>query len=324
MRSLDEAVEISNRFAPEHLSIPDDRAARAGPARRQRLRRAVQPRSRGRLRLRPESRAAHQRRGAHARRAVGRRLREGDLGAGLSPPRWRGWRPPSPRWRAPKDWKRTRARWRCEPVARDEPPSFPKAPSSRARPCCAMAPYSPPTGGPRRQAAPRFQREHRGLLAARDRRLCAQRSTPAAWPSIPNTARPKQAVAAYFRVAPGAVPVHQRHRRSHPGLHQHLRRRRRRRCCCCSPPTPCTASTPRWPARRSARSITRSPAWSSRCEAVAGRHHAGDARRADRQSQQSRPAPASRCWASSASCTARARPWCWSTRRITNSPASPR
>ena len=59
---------LANRFAPEHLSIPDRIPAAENPARRQRLHRPVQPRGRGRLRLRPQSRAAHQRRRAPPRR----------------------------------------------------------------------------------------------------------------------------------------------------------------------------------------------------------------------------------------------------------------
>ncbi len=71
VRSLDEAVEISNRFAPEHLNIPDDSLLKKvrhagsvfiGP---------WEPRGRGRLRHRSESRAAHRRRG----KAAGRRFR---------------------------------------------------------------------------------------------------------------------------------------------------------------------------------------------------------------------------------------------------------
>ena len=74
VRSLDEAVEISNRFAPEHLSIPDAAllaqvrhagSVFVGP---------LQSRSRGRLRLRPQSRAAHQRRRAPPRRPLRHRL----------------------------------------------------------------------------------------------------------------------------------------------------------------------------------------------------------------------------------------------------------
>ena len=60
-------------------------AAARSPPRRQRLHRPVQSGSRGRLRVRPESRAAHQRRRAPARRPVRHRLREGDLGPGADP-----------------------------------------------------------------------------------------------------------------------------------------------------------------------------------------------------------------------------------------------
>ncbi len=66
VRSLDEAVEISNRFAPEHLSIPDASLLAQVRQRRQRLRRSVQSGGGGRLCLRPQSRAAHQRRGARS------------------------------------------------------------------------------------------------------------------------------------------------------------------------------------------------------------------------------------------------------------------
>ena len=50
---------------------------------RQRLRGTVQSGSGGRLRVGSESRAAHQRRGAAARRALGDGLSEGDFGAGI-------------------------------------------------------------------------------------------------------------------------------------------------------------------------------------------------------------------------------------------------
>ena len=66
VRSLERSRGIvSNRFAPEHLSIPDDsllaRVRHAGSV-------FIGPFStggRGRLRVGTESRAAHQRRGAH-------------------------------------------------------------------------------------------------------------------------------------------------------------------------------------------------------------------------------------------------------------------
>ena len=49
----------------------------------------------------------------------------------------------------------------------------------------------------------------------------------------------------------------------------------------------CTASTPRWRARRSARSSTRGPAWSSRSQDVLDAITPADARGPDRQSEQS-------------------------------------
>ncbi len=83
VRSLDEAVEISNRFAPEHLSIPDETLLPQDPACGQRVRRAVQPGGGGRLCFGPESCAAHQRRGAAAGRAFGGGLSESDFGAAI-------------------------------------------------------------------------------------------------------------------------------------------------------------------------------------------------------------------------------------------------
>ncbi len=82
-----------------------------------------------------------------------------------------------------------------------KPPNYPKRHPPAAA-VIAMAPYSPPTGGPRRQTAARFQREHRRLLAARDRSDPAGRRTPKASPSIRNTATPKPPSREYFHVAP--------------------------------------------------------------------------------------------------------------------------
>ena len=70
--SIDAAVEASNRLAPEHLAIYDDALLPEDPARGQHLHRAQQSGSRGRLRIRPESRASHLRRGADSRRPVAR------------------------------------------------------------------------------------------------------------------------------------------------------------------------------------------------------------------------------------------------------------
>ncbi len=170
---------------------------------------------------------------------------------------------------------------------------------------------------PRRQTAARFQREHRRLLAARHRRPegAARRRPPR---RLSRIRRSQGGHRALFPRAARAVRLHQRHRRSHPGLHQHLCGRRPGSGAPASLPTPCTASMRKWPARRSRRSRTRSRAWSFRC------------RRCWMPSRRKRapccspiptipPARASRCWASSGFCIARAKPWCWWTKRITNS-----
>ena len=54
--SLEQAVEFSNAFAPEHLSIPSELPPGAGDQRRQRIHRAVQSRGGGRLCVGSESR----------------------------------------------------------------------------------------------------------------------------------------------------------------------------------------------------------------------------------------------------------------------------
>ena len=205
VRSLDEAVELSNRFAPEHLSIPDDALLAESPPRRQRLRRPVQSRSRRRLRLRPQSRPAHQRRGAHARRPLGHRLSESDLRPGTDrEPPCASWRPPSPRWRAPKAWKPTRAPSRCARAQwpRAASANCPKAPSSRAPPSSRMAPYSPPTGGRADKLRLDFNENTVGCSPRSSKLLKRPPRRRPISPSIPNTATPKQALARYFRVAP--------------------------------------------------------------------------------------------------------------------------
>ncbi len=72
--------------APEHS--PSGTAAEDPPC-RQHFHRPVQSRSRGRLCVRTQSRAAHQRRRAPARRTLRGRLRQGDLGAAAGSPRAR-------------------------------------------------------------------------------------------------------------------------------------------------------------------------------------------------------------------------------------------
>ena len=57
------------------------------------------------------------------------------------------WRPRSRLWRAPKAWKRTRARWRCARVASARPAKIPKGTIRPREAVLRMAPYSPPTAG---------------------------------------------------------------------------------------------------------------------------------------------------------------------------------
>ena len=113
-QSLDEAVEISNRFAPEHLSIHDEAllpkiqhagSVFVGPYSPE----AAGDYASGPNHVLPTSGAARLRGGL----SVGG-FREGDLGAGTDAHgAARSLRRPSRRWRAPKAWKRTPARWRC-------------------------------------------------------------------------------------------------------------------------------------------------------------------------------------------------------------------
>ena len=76
--SLDEAMDLANAAAPEHLVVDDDADGGAGAMRRLAVRRAVVGAGRRRLRDRLEPRAADRRRRARPRRAVGGRLRAAD------------------------------------------------------------------------------------------------------------------------------------------------------------------------------------------------------------------------------------------------------
>ena len=108
VRSPEEALEISNRFAPEHLSIPDASLHTRRPPRRQHLRRTLQSRSGRRLRLRAQPRPPHQRSRPPKRRSLRHRLPKSNLRPGTEPsPRSANWPPPSPPWREPKAWKPT-------------------------------------------------------------------------------------------------------------------------------------------------------------------------------------------------------------------------
>ena len=184
-----------NRFAPEHLSIPDASLLPRHSPCRQRVPRAEQSRSRRRLCIGSEPRAAHQRRGARARRAVGCGLRQGDLGAGAQRGGARSaWLPPSRRWPAPKAWKRTRARWRsgrnaleraAAPQGRASTWRRTRRPPGAARTSCASTSTKTPWAA--RRASSTF------LQDAPD----AQPTSP----SIPSTSRRSSELAEYFRVA---------------------------------------------------------------------------------------------------------------------------
>ena len=94
--------------------------------------------------------------------------------------------------------------------------SSPAQPSSKWRPIRRPPPAAPANCASISTRTPWAARRASSTPPRRPR-------PPTASPSIPNTAKPKQAIAAYFHVAARAVRLHQRHRRSHPGLHQHLR-----------------------------------------------------------------------------------------------------
>ena len=179
------------------------------------------------------------------------------------------WRRPSPRWRAPRAWRRTRARWRRR-VGERRRMKLPKLPKGAIRPrpaVVAMAPYSPPTAGradklrldfnentvgcsPRVIAALR-----EGLDAAQPGHLSRIRRGQGGHGRATSTSRPSSS-------SSPTAPTKPSRSSSTPMWTTG------RRCCCSSPPTPCTASMRRWRARRSRRSITRSPAWSFRSQEV--------------------------------------------------------
>ena len=112
VRSLEEAIEIANSFAPEHLSIPDasllDRVRHAGSV-------FVGPFSpeaagdyaSGPNHVLPTSGAARQRGGL----AVTDFLKVISVQE-LSAAALGSWPRPSPRWRGPRAWRPMRARWK--------------------------------------------------------------------------------------------------------------------------------------------------------------------------------------------------------------------
>ncbi len=75
-----------------------------------------------------------------------------------------------------------------------------------------------------------------------------------------------------------------------------------RKCCCCGPRTRCIASTPRWRARKSAKSNTGRRGMDFPLRGTAGRHHARRRAPCSSPIPTIPPAPAFRCWASSGFC----------------------
>jgi histidinol-phosphate aminotransferase len=87
-----------------------------------------------------------------------------------------------------------------------------------------MAPYSPPTAGRAGKLRLDFNENTVGCSPRVIEFLKQRLDAPAVSRSIRNMAKPKPPWPNLPR-APGPIRLHQRHRRSHPGLHQHLRRR---------------------------------------------------------------------------------------------------
>ncbi len=189
--SLDEAVEISNRFAPEHLSLHDPSllpgivhagSVFLGPWSPE----AAGDYASGPNHVLPTSGAARLRGGLSSADYV-KVISVQELNAGR--PEAAG-PPPSRRWPAPKAWKRTPA---AVEVRRGDGQCLPAPRPAVVR----MAPYHPPTGGRQRgQAASRLQRKHRRLLAARDRRPRRTRSPKSDLAVYPEYGKPRAAALA--------------------------------------------------------------------------------------------------------------------------------
>ena len=102
--TLDEARAITNRLAPEHLTVDSARDLDWVAKCRLGLRRPLVGAAHGRLHLRPQSHAAHRRHGARARRPQRQRLRQAHHRAGVLRARRRARSGPRPRcWPKPKD-----------------------------------------------------------------------------------------------------------------------------------------------------------------------------------------------------------------------------
>ena len=160
--TLDEAIALGQRLAPEHLVCDSDATGAPADARGHGVRRRLQRPGLRRLRHRLQPRAADQRRRRRARRAERRRFRArldgpADHGGGASTDRARGRRSRACR-RADR---RTPRRWRSEIAAR--------AAARRAR-IAAMTHEYERVVAPADALAPAPEREHRGLLTEGARR----------------------------------------------------------------------------------------------------------------------------------------------------------
>ena len=215
--ALEQAVEFSNRLRRNIWRCTTAACSRRSGTRAA-FRGRVQPGSRGRLCLGPESRAADFGRGAAARRTFGRGFRQGDLGAGTDAARrWRNWRPRSRRWRAPKDWKRTRDRWRC-------------ALSKGLKPRAGRAEDGALFAADRRREGKLRLDFNENTVGCSPKVIEFLKRTPDGGRAddLSGICRRHARAGRLLRRRAGRVAAHQRHRRSDSGSGEHLRRRWRR------------------------------------------------------------------------------------------------
>ena len=177
---LDVALDVANLIAPEHLEVQMAdafRAARQHPQRGRDLPRALDAGERGRLRGRPQPRAAHRRDGAFQLAAVGRGLREevqrarsSAIRARLS--RWTGrlrcgWQPPrgSTATRTP-----SRCASRCPSGRKSSGPTAPgTARAGRPRPLRRQGGQGRGHAREQREPGQPAQRDHREARCATPR-----------------------------------------------------------------------------------------------------------------------------------------------------------
>ena len=222
VKSIEEAVEISNRFAPEHLSIPDASSLARHPARRAAFSSAPHsPEAAGDYasgpnHVLPTSGAARLRGGL-----VGGGLREGDLDSGSQRRRLcAAWLRRLRRWRARKVWRRMRAVSR-----RDSQERYRMAKRIRPREAVLqMAPYHPPTGGRADKLRLDFNENTIGC-SPKVIEFLKQRLEENRLAVYPEYAEAKRELAAYFKVAENEMLLTNGTDEAIQVLDQHLRRR---------------------------------------------------------------------------------------------------